>query len=77
MTSDTRPSIASSQVFGGTGVNNQVVANHLANPIDRYPKPPYPKQSQPWPGLASMMDPVPIMEKRATADPEGWRVARR
>ena len=59
MTSDTRPSIASSQVFGGTGVNNQVVANHLANPIDRYPKPPYPKQSQPWPGLASMMDPRP------------------
>src|SRR4051812_24072929 len=26
---------------------------------DRYPKPPFPKQQQPWPGLASKMDPKP------------------
>src|SRR5580658_9176421 len=32
---------------------------HLLNPADRYPKPPYKKQSQPWPGLASKMDPRP------------------
>ena len=31
----------------------------LRNPADRYPKPPYKKQSQPWPGLASKMDPRP------------------
>jgi len=31
----------------------------LTNPLDAYPKPPYPKQSQPWPGLASQMNPRP------------------
>src|SRR3979490_1303015 len=31
----------------------------LDNPNDKYPKPPYKKQSQPWPGLASKMDPPP------------------
>src|ERR1700675_2947164 len=31
----------------------------LQNPADMYPKPPYKKQSQPWPGLASRMDPRP------------------
>jgi len=31
----------------------------LQDPRDRYPKPPYKKQSQPWPGLACEMDPRP------------------
>jgi NAD(P)-dependent dehydrogenase (short-subunit alcohol dehydrogenase family) len=31
----------------------------LQNPVDKYPKPPFEKQSQPWPGLASKMDPRP------------------
>jgi NAD(P)-dependent dehydrogenase (short-subunit alcohol dehydrogenase family) len=31
----------------------------LRNPADAYPKPPYKKQSQPWPGLASKMEPRP------------------
>jgi hypothetical protein len=31
----------------------------LQSPADKYPKPPYKKQSQPWPGLASKMDPRP------------------
>jgi len=31
----------------------------LSNPRDKYPSPPYKKQSQPWPGLASKMDPPP------------------
>jgi NAD(P)-dependent dehydrogenase (short-subunit alcohol dehydrogenase family) len=31
----------------------------LRNPRDKYPKPPYKKQSQPWPGLASKMEPPP------------------
>ena len=34
-------------------------AQELQNPADKYPKPPYKKQSQPWPGLASQMDPRP------------------
>ena len=29
------------------------------NPRDKYPKPPFKLQSQPWPGLASRMDPRP------------------
>src|ERR1700736_3352277 len=31
----------------------------LRNPVDKYPKPPFNKQSQPWPGLAGQMDPRP------------------
>ncbi len=31
----------------------------LENPVDKYPKPPFHKQSQPWPGLACKMDPPP------------------
>jgi NAD(P)-dependent dehydrogenase (short-subunit alcohol dehydrogenase family) len=29
------------------------------DPVEEYPKPPYPDQSQPWPGLASRMVPRP------------------
>jgi NAD(P)-dependent dehydrogenase (short-subunit alcohol dehydrogenase family) len=29
------------------------------NPTDKYPKPPFKKQSQPWPGLACEMEPPP------------------
>ena len=31
----------------------------LQDPTTKYPRPPYPGQSQPWPGLASKMDPRP------------------
>jgi NAD(P)-dependent dehydrogenase (short-subunit alcohol dehydrogenase family) len=31
----------------------------LSDPTTKYPKPPFKKQSQPWPGLASKMDPRP------------------
>jgi len=31
----------------------------LTNPTTKYPKPPFKGQSQPWPGLASQMDPRP------------------
>jgi len=31
----------------------------MSNPIDKYPAPPFKRQSQPWPGLASKMDPPP------------------
>jgi NAD(P)-dependent dehydrogenase (short-subunit alcohol dehydrogenase family) len=31
----------------------------LANPVDKYPKPPFAKQQQPWPGLAGKMNPKP------------------
>ncbi len=31
----------------------------LADPRQKYPRPPFPRQEQPWPGLASRMDPKP------------------
>src|SRR4051794_28430031 len=31
----------------------------MQNPLSKYPKPPFEKQSQPWPGLASKMTPRP------------------
>jgi NAD(P)-dependent dehydrogenase (short-subunit alcohol dehydrogenase family) len=31
----------------------------LVDPVSRYPKPPFKKQSQPWPGLAGKMEPRP------------------
>jgi NAD(P)-dependent dehydrogenase (short-subunit alcohol dehydrogenase family) len=31
----------------------------LADPVAKYPKPPFKKQSQAWPGLASLMEPPP------------------
>ena len=31
----------------------------LQNPVDQYPRPPFPTQQQPWPGLASRMTPRP------------------
>jgi hypothetical protein len=34
-------------------------AQGLEDPREKYPKPPFKKQSQPWPGLAGKMDPQP------------------
>jgi NAD(P)-dependent dehydrogenase (short-subunit alcohol dehydrogenase family) len=34
-------------------------ATAMQNPLPKYPKPPFKQQSQPWPGLASKMDPKP------------------
>ena len=33
--------------------------NTMQDPTGRYPKPPFPRQPQPWPGLASKMQPLP------------------
>ncbi|ADB40024.1 SDR family oxidoreductase [Spirosoma linguale] len=35
------------------------VSTALDNPTTKYPKPPFKEQPQPWPGLASKMDPKP------------------
>src|SRR5882757_9454067 len=37
----------------------------MSNPIDKYPAPPFNRQSQPWPGLASRMDPPPDHGERS------------
>jgi NAD(P)-dependent dehydrogenase (short-subunit alcohol dehydrogenase family) len=75
MTDDAKPSISRRHVVSGAGItlagvatpfaastakgNNRMAVQDLTNPIDKYPRPPYPRQSQPWPGLAGKMDPRP------------------
>jgi NAD(P)-dependent dehydrogenase (short-subunit alcohol dehydrogenase family) len=39
--------------------NETMARQELSNPIDKYPKPPFKKQTQPWPGLAGKMEPPP------------------
>ncbi len=47
-------------VFGAPGAHNSdSPAPGLENPVEKYPKPPFKSQSQPWPGLAGQMDPKP------------------
>jgi NAD(P)-dependent dehydrogenase (short-subunit alcohol dehydrogenase family) len=41
------------------GPDKMTAEADLQNPLSKYPKPPFAKQSQPWPGLASKMDPLP------------------
>ncbi|HEY3861542.1 MAG TPA: SDR family oxidoreductase [Verrucomicrobiae bacterium] len=52
--------IAAARSFAGEtqgSANNHAKA--LENPITKYPKPPFESQVQPWPGLASKMNPPP------------------
>jgi NAD(P)-dependent dehydrogenase (short-subunit alcohol dehydrogenase family) len=35
------------------------ISGELIDPTTKYPKPPFPAQSQPWPGLVSKMNPKP------------------
>ena len=39
--------------------NPPTTAQSMQDPISKYPKPPFERQPQPWPGLASKMDPRP------------------
>ncbi len=48
-------SIASASAKG----DDSMAAQDLTNPVDKYPKPPFQRQSQPWPGLAGKMEPRP------------------
>src|SRR3954470_23228732 len=48
-------SLASSTAKGSTDMAEQ----DLIDPVTRYPKPPFKKQSRPWPGLVGKMEPRP------------------
>jgi len=43
----------------GAKGDNEMAASALSDPTSKYPKPPFKRQSQPWPGLAGRMDPRP------------------
>jgi NAD(P)-dependent dehydrogenase (short-subunit alcohol dehydrogenase family) len=44
---------------GAQGSNTSGADMPPKNPVTAYPAPPFPKQQQPWPGLASKMNPPP------------------
>jgi NAD(P)-dependent dehydrogenase (short-subunit alcohol dehydrogenase family) len=57
---------AAAAIASATTKRNDAMATQaLTNPVDKYPKPPFRKQSQPWPGLASQMDPRPDHGERS------------
>jgi NAD(P)-dependent dehydrogenase (short-subunit alcohol dehydrogenase family) len=45
--------------------NDNEKAEALTDPVGKYPKPPFKRQSQEWPGLASRMDPRPDHGERS------------
>ncbi len=54
--------LAINPVFAGrkTSANQQFAPiTDIEDPTTKYPKPPFKSQSQPWPGLAGKMDPMP------------------
>jgi NAD(P)-dependent dehydrogenase (short-subunit alcohol dehydrogenase family) len=53
--------MAAGPTFGATAyiAPSDTAAAGLEDPTTKYPKPPFKEQSQPWPGLASKMDPKP------------------
>ena len=51
--------IASTAPASAQGLSDVVRPKPLEDPTNKYPRPPYNRQSQPWPGLASKMDPAP------------------
>jgi NAD(P)-dependent dehydrogenase (short-subunit alcohol dehydrogenase family) len=69
MDDTTRRQVMTAATFGAAAALAAPVAAQAAqaprgrggkqNPVDKYPKPPFKPQSQPWPGLASRMDPRP------------------
>jgi NAD(P)-dependent dehydrogenase (short-subunit alcohol dehydrogenase family) len=50
---------AASLMASGAKGDEQMAEQEVRDPTTKYPKPPFNRQSQPWPGLASKMDPRP------------------
>jgi hypothetical protein len=50
---------ASASASSTRAVSRTVSKQPLQDPTKKFPKPPFAKQSQPWPGLASKMEPRP------------------
>jgi NAD(P)-dependent dehydrogenase (short-subunit alcohol dehydrogenase family) len=43
----------------GVSAKEENAMETIQSPVDKYPGPPFKRQSQPWPGLASRMEPLP------------------
>ena len=48
--------LAAASLAASTAKGNTMAEQDLIDPVTRYPKPPFKKQSQPWPGLAGKME---------------------
>lgn len=57
----TAPGIAAGSSMGASAP----AAPALEDPRSKYPKPPFPEQHQPWPGLAGKMQPRPDHGERS------------
>src|SRR6201995_1680874 len=56
----TLAAVAVTPVFASPGIKTKrETPEGLVNPVTKYPKPPFPSQEQPWPGLVSKMTPRP------------------
>jgi NAD(P)-dependent dehydrogenase (short-subunit alcohol dehydrogenase family) len=55
------PTVGPASVAGGAAAAQNSPGGGAAkdSPLTKYPKPPFPEQSQPWPGLAGKMTPKP------------------
>src|SRR5437764_1772356 len=51
--------LGGSRVFAAQEKQESLATESLEDPKTKYPKPPFKEQQQPWPGLASKMDPRP------------------
>ena len=51
--------LAAASLASSTAKGNTMAEQDLIDPVTRYPKPPFKKQSQSWPGLAGKMEPPP------------------
>jgi NAD(P)-dependent dehydrogenase (short-subunit alcohol dehydrogenase family) len=51
--------LAAPRIFSAEENKEHMTSEKLQDPMTKYPKPPFKEQSQPWPGLASKMDPRP------------------
>src|SRR6478752_6303265 len=56
---------ATSMTAASAATDAPSTAQALTDPVSKYPKPPFKKQSQPWPGLAGQMDPPPDHGERS------------
>ena len=59
---------ATPRIFAAQNVSkgDVMTTQKLEDPKNRYPKPPFKEQQQPWPGLASKMDPRPDHGEKVT-----------
>src|SRR5947207_7452293 len=51
--------LGASNLFAAQESHQPMTTQKLEDPKNKYPKPPFKEQSQPWPGLANKMEPRP------------------